>query len=470
MRLLVFPTYSNTVNLSGCSAYNLSMKFIRNVLENNKDVFVYWALPSFEDGLWTNNITPLQHDRLKIFHVPMVKSQYAEVGFITKDIYDLFNQIVGKYHIDAVICERPAAAMVLRKLIQHYFDARSVRFPVFLREPFIKTAEMHGISEVEEIAQTVGYLSSHVIVYSKNDHDELMRVARKYLNPASIRRVMERIRLIASGTDCDELDKHRHVKKRDKFTVILCERMAAQQQSAELTTVLDHMYSAGHNIHFIISTQAGGVKINERIEDWADILTKNSRDNYLKLMPACHAFLSTSVHHSYPQALMEQLYCGLIGVFPRRDWFTSIMPEYPFMYAPGDFVEAGAMLRWISENYNEAKKRVAYIQDLMREKFNVRKQSLVMFDWIREEVLKARSEAGVPGGFVDVFKDIDLADGFTLDDALDWFKSKSKYKIELREDKGGFSTSKSLIVELLHRLGYEDSCDKEQPTFFKVIK
>lgn len=468
MRLLVVPCYSNTVNLSGCSAYNLSTKFIRSVLDTHEDVFIYRMLPSFDDGVWNNNIVPFEHPRLRQFHTPMLKSQYVEVGMVTKEIYELFNQVIGKYHIDAILCERPAAAMILKKTVQHYFDERSVEVPVFLREPFVKTMEMHGVSQIEEMSQTFGYLASNVIIYSEHDKSQLLKVSRKYLNPSAIKVLLDRVRVIASGTDCDEFDKVKAVAvKREKFTVAVCERLTAQQQGDALTTIMDYVYSSGRDIGFMISSQSGGGKFNKRIEDWAEIYLKNSRENYLKLMPTCHAFVSCSVHHSYAQALMEQLYCGLVGVLPAETWFTSIMPDYPFMYKPGDFIAAGTLIRWIQDNYEEAKQRVEWVPAYIRKNYDVKKKSLDMFDWMRAEVERASKEAKVANGFVEVFKDLDLKDGFSLDDALDWFKSKSKYKIELREDKGGFSTSKSLIVELLHRMGYVDKCDDEVPRFYK---
>lgn len=482
MRLLFIPIYTNPANLNGCSSYNVGTKFLSVVSEDPR-VYTYWYLP--EGWKYQGEPSPLEkHPRIKVIRDRMYKEQYIETGFVPESIYPLFNQYSGKYHVDAVLTERPGSALYMKKLLAHPFT-RMTKGPskrwlgkvpplvTFIRDPFVKTQDIHIISEVEEMAQTLGYLSSYNIFYSQNDLDIALNVAKRYLNFAQVRKIMNQSVVIPSGTDCDELDKIKEkIPKRKRFTVLVAERLQASENRSEILDAVDYLFRRGMDIDLVVSSQAGIgtdvlMKYRQTLEH-VEVHQKNPRDKYLRLMNECHACITSATRHSYPQALMEQLYCGLIGVLPDKPWVDAVLPNYPFKFKAGSLNEMTALLKWITENYEEAKKRVAWVPEYIRKNYNVRETNQRMLDFIKEKTEEETSKITSTSGYVELMEDINDF-RITEQELIRRVREKSRHKMPFNDPtvRMAFGHSKAMLFKIMREKGYYDTCEGEFVTFQK---
>lgn len=482
MRLLFLPVYSNH-NLNGCSTYNTAKKFL-NIAVQDPEVFVHWYLPSGGKWHYEGSPDPVEnHKKIKVHKASMTVDQYLEVGFLPDGLYEKFNQYTGEYVIDAVLTERPASALYMSKLLQHPFmrtnakgDKYIGKIPplvTFIRDPFVKKKELHNVSDVEEFAQTLGYATSYNIFFSQHDLDMAVAVAKKYLNFAQVKKMIDRSTIIPTGTDTEELDKIKaQTEKRKKFTVIIAERLQSNNKQSDILDAVDYLFRRGMDIDIIVSSQtdiSGFIKSNyKQTLEHVEIYPRNPREKYLPLASSCHASLTATVNHSYPQGIMEQLYLGLIVILPDAKWVDAVLPNYPYKVKRADMNQMVAMMKYISENYEEAKQKIAWIPEYIKKNYDIRVTNKKMLDWMKQKVEEEKSKHKVLSGYVDLVKDLNVS-RITEKELLEYCKKNSKYGMKFNDPNRrlAFSHCKVSLYEAMNKVGYRDTCDSPYAVFVK---
>jgi len=116
MRILYIPTYSNK-NVWNCSHYLYSSYLVREIVEKNKDTYVYYCALDID-----YDYPELKHDRVKLIYINYEKSLYTQIVSCPDIIYDLFNEISGQYYVDVIITERPGIIPFIRSKLFPYVD------------------------------------------------------------------------------------------------------------------------------------------------------------------------------------------------------------------------------------------------------------------------------------------------------------------------------------------------------------
>lgn len=486
MRLLYIPLITNK-NLNGCTSYNTGSKLIQQAVERNDDIFVHWYLPEVGgDSKWhyTAGPDPVEaHPRVMVHRVSMSTDQYMQGGQVPPDLFEKFSQIEGKFHVDVVLTERPKVAMLIRETLQHTFTrfaetgegrylGKTPPLPVVIRDPFVKSKELHVISEVEEIAQTMGYMTSRNIFFSQYDLDLALKVAKKYVNFAQVRKIREQSVVIAAGTDTEELDRIKEgTQKRDRFTLLIAERL----KNGQLMDVLDagdYVFKRGNDIDVVVSSQTAFNKKTVRayptLFEHAELHPENPRSKYLKLACEMHATVTMPSTHSYPQGLMERLYLGNVGILPDYPWVDSVLPNYPFK-APGRNVKSVVgMIYWVMENYEEACKRVAWVPQYIKEHYDTKIVTQQMLDFMRDAFEEAIAAGSPTRGYEEVVEQLE-GGTITRDELLKFVKDNTIYKVEFNTpgQSAVFCNCAASLYAVMKRLGWTDTCEGPYPVFVR---
>lgn len=476
MRLLFLPVYTNK-NLNGCTSYNTGKKLVRQALEND-DVFIHWYLPSMrptDPWYYHSEPDPIENaPRLLVHRARMEVEQYTEVGFVPQDIFKKFSQQWGQYHIDAVLTERPASVWYLRKLLKHSFSKDSAdgkkhtgktpEIVTFVRDPFVKSTELHGINRDEELAQTMGYLLSYNIFFSEYDFDLATKVAKKYLNFAQVKRLRDRSIVISAGTDTEELDTYKqNAVPRDKLTILIAERL----KSGTLMNILeasDYIFKRGADIGVVVSSQAAfnpaTLKNYPTLFEHAEKYSANPREKYLELAAQCHVTMTMPSTHSYPQGLMERLYLGNVGILPDYPWVDSVLPNYPFKVPSRNVPQIIAMTQWVLDNYEEAQKRVAWVPKYIKENYDSRVCTQRMLDFMKEKVEYEKSKTSPLGGYLDVVDSIPYEE-IEESALLDYMhkNTDNKVKFNVPGVNLAFQNNKAALFLAMESAGWQDTCE-----------
>jgi len=475
MRLLYLPLYTNK-NLNGDSSYNVASKFIASAVE--RGWFVHWVLPQVGGGSrfhYEGSRAAIEnHPQVLVHRVPSIEDQYMQTGVVPADVlFRLFSQHQGRYHIDAVLTEKPASAAYVRKLLQHPFTrpakgknrwlGKTPALPMFVRDPFTKSQELHIISDVEEVEQSVGYLTSYSIFMCQTDFDMASKVAKRYLNYGQVKKMQARSVVLPPGTATAELLPVREAAvKRDRFTVLIAERLKNGALMDSLDAV-DYMFKRGYQMDVVISSQS---ELNRKtlmnyptVFEHAELHPANPRDQYLPLAAACHATITMPSTHSYPQGLMERLYLGLVAVLPDYPWVHTLLPDYPFV-VKRNVKSMVAMLKWIEENYEEAKQKVAWVPGYIEEHYDAQLLAEKTMRHIEETTALVRASSAPSSGFLELIDqfDFDEADEETL---FEYMKAHSTTGLSFNNEgkTAAFGSYKSQLFQAMRHRGWEDTCE-----------
>lgn len=475
MRLLYLPLYTNK-NLNGDSSYNIAKKFIRNAVE--RGWYVHWVLPQVGGRSrfhYAGGRDPIEnHPQVLVHRVASVEDQYIQTGVVPADwLYKTFSQHEGRYHIDAVLTEKPASANYVRKLLQHPFTRPAKKrgrflgktpvLPVFVRDPFTKSTDVHIISDVEELEQAVGYLLNHAVFMCQPDFEKAMDGARRYLNYGQVKRFAERAVVIPPGTATDELVRIREeTPKRERFSILIAERMK-NGTKMDVLDAADYLFASGRPVDVVISSQGDVNKMTlmnyPTVFEHAELYPMNPREKYLPLAASCHAVITMPATHSYPQGLMEQLSLGLVAVLPDFPWVDSVLPNYPFKVQRNK-KSMVAMLEWVQDNYEEACARIAWVPGYIAEHYESRMMTDATLGHIEQTVRKAWASMTPVGGYVELLEELE-ADEVDEDELYAFLNAHSVTGLTFENEHktASFGNYRSHLFHAMRSAGWVDKCD-----------
>jgi hypothetical protein len=114
-------------------------------------------------------------------------------------------------------------------------------------------------------------------------------------------------------------------------------------------------------------------------------------EDALRLMTRCHVSIYWQSLKLFPAACFEQLYAGLVVLIRWTGSEGEFLPEYPFYFR--NDIECAAMLRWVAENYDEAKRRIAHVPALIRERYDRTRNIGALLDTVEARVAERRERA-----------------------------------------------------------------------------
>jgi glycosyltransferase involved in cell wall biosynthesis len=470
--------YSSASNLNGCSSNSIARATWGHLIKAHPDLFVYQTFPITNDdtkGGWNyieqgDEFTRERHKLLPVHYLPI---RYDQTGAgLSRELYDLFGGLRGKYVVDAVVSEAPIGTPALRKALSFYNEQKDSHVPIVHKDPFVLNAdELGNVSEADSVCQSLGYALGWNIITSDYEKQLLVQEASRWLRPSVLERIIARSIVQPAGTNCDELDailSAPDFKRYDRFTVAVVDRFTSPLNWEKALASWDSLFAGGTDLDLQITTLSKGVVQagwDPSRYSWMRVHWGCPRHEFIKLMPRCHAFLAMSDRHSYPQGLMECLYSGLIGVFPNKRWARAVLPaEYPFWW--DNVGQARQIIRWIRENYEEAQRMTAWVRPWLRETYSTQVCAEKIYAFIERAVDANREELWWPGvaGLIEKCR-VRLGRRFTWEALLRAIKTFSDTGLRVGANRGMFSTTPMQVYLTSQRLGWPDTVAGELPSF-----
>jgi len=301
-------------------------------------------------------------------------SYYNKMALLPQRVVEECSRRSGWRCIDAVLTSRPGIVASVKLALSAVDDAF---IPVIYLEPGAddRLPRPHGGEDYRRLMAHAWQAADMCVALTQREKEVILQNLRRYISGSEIQVFMERVVVSPVGVPLDSVDAVRGVAKHPKMTLFFGARAKEVKNIDLVVKTYDRLFKVGKDIRIVVATPTHGRKVVELIGKQVleantaiEICSGLSRQEYLKKAAEAHVFLAMSRTEGFPVGFWEQMYLGLIGVFPRKPWAVGQLPEeYPFFFDTEE--EAFALLSWIIDHYDEAKAKVAFMEPLIREKY-----------------------------------------------------------------------------------------------------
>lgn len=300
-------------------------------------------------------------------------SFYNRTALLPPEVVAECHRRRGCRFIDAVLTSRAGIVQAIKTALSAV-DLDMV--PVVYLEPGAEDKLRRIKSEGFKRSMAHTWLSADLcVLLTDNEKSVALEQLRTFASGSEVRAFMQRMLVNPVGVPVDAADKYRSSPKHDKFTLFFGARANDVKQLDDVYDVYDRIYRSGRDVRIVFATPStlprtlkhighGRLKENPNVEFHSQL----SRDEYMRLMSGAHAFVAWSKWEGFPVGFWEQMYLGLVGLFPDKPWARSQLPkDYPFFFSTK--AECFALLSTVIDRYADAKARVAGMPDLIRERY-----------------------------------------------------------------------------------------------------
>jgi len=315
--------------------------------------------------------------------------------------------------------------------------------------------------------------------YCTGRHTELVR---GYCSSEMVKRFLETRSEVMMGPDCEELDSLK-VEKNEKFSLYWGGRFTNTKGGEKSVRQYLQLMMAGRDVDIYVTAVGGAARLDQVLKSYGakesvQVLRDLPYLDAMKVMKSCHVAIFYQLNPG-AAAPYEWMYGDVIVLFKKYHYPEEELmypPGYPFLFDTDD--ECAAMLRWIYESYDEAKKRFddCGTREWVKQKMDKLGSAHRMW-----EIAESRRRCGgeVEKGYkwaqetVDLVKkaleSIDPPVSFpVLLDAIERVRGK---KIIQRRWVGGI---KGIYPIRIYRSfvpdGWVDDCETEYPRFVPIVK
>lgn len=458
MRVAYLPVISAR-NVQAAPSYNFVRAFRDHLLKADPSAVLYVLVPRLGDDTRWKEGADWSGPRTHVIPVEMTEMQFDDLALVTRDVFDRFNERFGDLYFDVMITERPQTVAMLRKLVQHPIVSKSRRPLIICRDQLSLGTDWFKIDPVEELLQAAGWSEAPTIFQSPHQAKRAVRIARKHVQAAHVRRMTEQMQVFPLGIDCDDVDSinlAERDQKYDEITVNYSHKLFIEQKFLESLKIMDSVFAGGRPVRLQIVTgsSAGKMKMLPRARpyEYIDTFGSMNRTAFLKQMARAHVFISNSYWEDFSATVVEQIWTGLIPVLADYDWSRYLVPEgYPYLFRSME--EGQAMLRYVVDNY-----AVVYetwhsrLVGKVRREFDLKSIVPQMVGWIRRlhDARELKSASRELRQVVDDAYDV-LPDEFDLPMFYEAIRKVADHLDVTKQGTESRATSPWLCVDLLLR-------------------
>ncbi|MBW2123764.1 MAG: glycosyltransferase, partial [Deltaproteobacteria bacterium] len=280
-----------------------------------------------------------------------------------------------------------------------------------------------------------------------------------------------------AGVDVDGIEAiTKGVQRNERFSLFFGARMNAVKQPDRIIEVYDYFYRYGRDIDIVVTTgtqELPAIKMRRKVKKGRDYLSIRwacGREEYLKEAARCHAFICWSTSEGFPVGFWEQMYLGLVGLFPNKKWAVRQLPEgYKWVFNTKQ--EAYAMLMEIASDWEKHHRDMAHVRKLIREEYRIGKIYAVM-EADLEGRIADRKTYRMTKGVVALLEEVlpVAGDRFSLAQLVDLMNQQGR--AFMAENKARSATFRYPSNYDIHRWlldnGYRDLCDGRMPRYERV--
>lgn len=299
---------------------------------------------------------------------------YHRMVYIHEKLIEECNRRRGLRMIDVALTSRPMAVLPLKMALSSV-DVEWL--PVLYLEPGAEDKVSRVRREDYSRCLVQSWTGAdHCVLLTRRERDVIAEMLRKFSSPGDIDRFLQRVFINPVGVQTELVDRYRECSKNEKLTLFFAGRAKTVKQVDKIAALYDKVYKSGRDVRIVFATPGDLSSISRKIglsklaENPNIELHENvGREAYLELASSAHVFVSWSSWEGFPVGFWEQMYLGLVGLFPTKGWALGQLPEgYPFLFE--DEEQAYALLTWVLDHYDEARERVAFMTDLIREEYS----------------------------------------------------------------------------------------------------
>jgi glycosyltransferase involved in cell wall biosynthesis len=332
-----------------------------------------------------NNVTYVYNEEIDQF--------YYQQSFIPSNFVGLFNPLLGQHYVDCILTSRSGAAALMAKLL---WDKRveEPEIAIAIIEPKVIEWESthNAVCPQDLILRAAGYAVSCNLFSTDRERRLAEKLCKEYLSPAMAYRAMKNSNVVPLGIRCDEIDEFvGKEKSKEKFTLFFGGRLTANKQWQKVLGDYEKFFSFGREIDLVVCAPLGSTSMfkAQRWGNWGEINLGLPRNQYLEKLASCHVSMSNSIEEGFTVGIIEQIYAGLVVLLPDREWARSLLGDaardYPFFYS-GGHEDAYVALKYVFENYDEARAKMEPTRQYIREHYDFSIVSKHTFDVVERYV------------------------------------------------------------------------------------
>lgn len=458
MRVVYFPMIS-AKNVQASSSYQWFLAFRRHLLLQDPKAVFYVVTPQMGEGESWKEGADWSGERTFEIPVRMYRNQFDDLGLITREFYDRFNERFGDCYFDVIIGERPALVPIIKKLVQFHMHGKSRKPLIVTRDQIILSTEWFRIDPNDELVQATGWVTAPVVFQSDHQAKKAIEVTGRHLKPHLVRRLAENHKVFPLGVDCADIDLNNmeeRSQKHERITVNYSHKLFLEQKFIESLKIMDSTFAGGRPIHLQIVTGSAPAKMSmlkdARAFQYIEFYGHQSRAQFLRQMARAHVFISNSYYEDFSATVVEQIYTGLLPVLFDAPWSRYLVgDDYPYLFR--DMAEGQAMLRLVVDNYEEIRAEwQEELQRRMKERFDLAHIIPAMADWIRGLHEERFAHLKQSQSLVDVVEEAyqSLPEEFGLEDLYAGIAKKAK-SLDVRRDTESMATSAWLTADLMRQ-------------------
>lgn len=394
----------------------------------------------------------------------------------SKWMCDLFSRRVGSELIDAIVTSKAMLIPSLQELLSDHVRCKDI--VCYHIEPGVLDKEGGDNFEgkMQMVRTALGYAYGIPVFLTPYEKERGIRLAREYVSGSTLRMIDEDSIVSPVGVDVDGIDTvTKGIKKNKKFTLFFGARMNAVKQPDRIVEIYDYFFKYGRDIDIVITTgtqMLPAIRMRRKVEkgrDYLNIKWGCSREEYLKEAAKCHAFMCWSTSEGFPVGLWEQMYLGLVGLFPNKRWATKQLPGgYKWIF--GSKNEAYAMLMEIAGNWEKNHEEMRSVRELIKEEYPIGKIYAVIENDL-ERRLADKKTYRMTKGVVELVKEVLPIAGeeFSLSEILELMCQQGRvFMAGSKERSATFRYPSNYDVHRwLLSYGYVDMCDSRMPRYVK---
>ncbi len=372
MRILVIPLIGIS-NINSDSDYLYYADIIKGA--KKRGWYFYMVLPEYAEG----EVDELPN--CEYVYVPMGKDFFEESMHFPYELLEKFGRRGGKYLIDLIMTTRTGGSVMGQSMLSDF--RRKDYIPTVLVEAMVRAWKKPN--DVDASLRAMSYCLSYTWLLSTEEKKRALDIITRVASPYLVNQFLENSKVIETGVRVEQLDKTiAKAKLNDKFSLFFGGRFSVEKRPEIMKELVEKLYSYGRDIEVYVTTQHVNSRYLRKYGNsvvYTDLKKGCSREDFLDTASSSHVFICSSDDESWPSGFWEQLYVIGIGIFPDKPWVRANLPkDYPYIYK--DIMEGHTMLRYILDNYEEAKAKIDWIRPWIRENANWQKQLDKALDWV----------------------------------------------------------------------------------------
>lgn len=383
-RFLVWTLVTAQSNPLGDSGFFVALSLAKKLAEEGN--YVYMVLPSqFKEPIRTGELAKIP--RIKFITTDISSILHAQYYSLTDTMLlnDLFSLHEGKYFFDAAVVFSGEHALQMRSVLSHKVKGMS-DYPIYYIELGINSPDTNpafqGMTATEHL-QSFGVTVSTPVMLSKRETSVMVDKMLMCGIGASQRESAKDRTIEASiPLEFEELDEYaakatRDESKKPTLGLLYAARINSVKRVEKIVPAFDKLYRQGVKCDVKLLTNTPQMKgdrflgTNKVIEE-ADYITpmyKATRQDFYKEAIDSHVYVMWSSSEVYPISLVEATLLGCVPQIHKEQWTDMAFDDWddPLFWFT-DESELITNIRWISENWEEAKKRTEALVAKIRPK------------------------------------------------------------------------------------------------------